>query len=183
MMDLLSRVYSLNWVSCGSRKPRRPAGSTQKGPLCASPIGRVTIVFTAWKERRTFGADNSPTLRSHKYEQVCHKGIFVTGNGAWQSLAPCRAQGASAPGKKKRLPYSHLPPRWKGISETPRLPARGPGPDERFCRRIRPADDVFGTHNDRQQQDLYRRKFGAWSNRPPNAIVAISVGTGPIAVG
>jgi hypothetical protein len=61
---------------CGSRKPRRPAGSTQKGPLSASPIERVTIRFTAWKKRRTFGADNSPTLRSHDYEQVCHNGIF-----------------------------------------------------------------------------------------------------------
>ena len=30
---------------CGSRKPRRPAGSTQKGPLSASPFERVTIVL------------------------------------------------------------------------------------------------------------------------------------------
>ena len=31
--------------ACGSRKPRRPVGSTQKGPLSASPIERVTIVL------------------------------------------------------------------------------------------------------------------------------------------
>jgi putative transposase len=42
---------------CGSRKPRRPAGSTQKEPLSASPIKRVTITFTARKERRPFGTD------------------------------------------------------------------------------------------------------------------------------
>jgi hypothetical protein len=66
---------------CGSRKPRRPAGSTQKGPLSASPIERVTILFTVWKERRTFGDDKSPTLWSHEYEQVCRNGIFVTDTG------------------------------------------------------------------------------------------------------
>jgi hypothetical protein len=55
-------------LACGSRKPRRPVGSTQKGPLSASPIERVPIIFTAWTERRSFGADNSSTRRSHGYE-------------------------------------------------------------------------------------------------------------------
>jgi hypothetical protein len=59
----------------------------QKGPLSASPIERVTIIFTAWKERRTFGADNSPTLRSHEYEQVCHNGIFGMDKGCAGGLA------------------------------------------------------------------------------------------------
>jgi hypothetical protein len=68
-------------LTCGSRKPRRPAGSTQKGPLSASPIKRVTITFTAWKERRTFSAANSPTLTSHEHEQVCHNGIFGMDSG------------------------------------------------------------------------------------------------------
>jgi hypothetical protein len=41
-----------------------------------SPIERATIRFTAWNEPRTFAAANSPTLRSHEYEQVCHNGVF-----------------------------------------------------------------------------------------------------------
>jgi hypothetical protein len=55
--------------------------------LSASPIERVTILFTAWKERRTFGADNSPTLRSHEYEQVRRNGIFVTDTGCAADLS------------------------------------------------------------------------------------------------
>jgi hypothetical protein len=45
--------------------------------LIASPIERDTILFAAWKERRTFGADNSLTLRSRECEQVCHNVISV----------------------------------------------------------------------------------------------------------
>jgi hypothetical protein len=52
----------------------------KKGSLSASHIERVTIIFTAWKERRTFGADNSPTQRLHEYAQVCHMGIFGRDN-------------------------------------------------------------------------------------------------------
>jgi hypothetical protein len=67
--------------ACGSRELRRPAGSTQKGPWSASPIERITTIFTAWKERQTFDADNSPTPRSHENEQVCHNGLFGMDKG------------------------------------------------------------------------------------------------------
>jgi hypothetical protein len=59
----------------------------------------------------------------HRYTRVAK-----AGTGAWQSLASCQAQRASAPGMKKRLPDSHLLARWKAISdpasagETPSAP-------------------------------------------------------------
>ena len=45
---------NLRGQPCGSRKPRRPAGSTRKGPLSASPIERVPIVL----RNRLEGAPN-----------------------------------------------------------------------------------------------------------------------------
>jgi serine/threonine-protein kinase len=43
--DRHTRTGGILGTPCGSRKPRRPAGSTQKGPLSASPIELVTIVL------------------------------------------------------------------------------------------------------------------------------------------
>jgi hypothetical protein len=70
--------------------------------------------------------------------------VAWAGKGAWQSLAQFRTQGASAPGKKaSHIPIYHP---YNTRSPTPRLSERRPSIDERYCRRIRPADDVFGTH-------------------------------------
>jgi len=39
------QVVSIDGKTCGYREPRRPTGSTQKGPWSARPIERVTIVL------------------------------------------------------------------------------------------------------------------------------------------
>ncbi len=55
------------WIDAKSAVERQPYGTRHD-----------CINDTAWKERRTFGADNSPTRKSHKYEPVCRLGIFGT---------------------------------------------------------------------------------------------------------
>jgi hypothetical protein len=49
--------------------------------------------------------------------------------------------------QEKPLPYSHLPPIRNAISDPASAGETPPKAAHRFCRRIRPADDVFGTHN------------------------------------
>jgi hypothetical protein len=64
-----------------------PARSLSDWLTCTCPYrkchcGRLAntraIFVLANCQRRKFGADNSPTRKSHKYEQVCHNGIFGT---------------------------------------------------------------------------------------------------------
>jgi hypothetical protein len=49
--------------------------------------------------------------------------------------------------QEKPLPYSHLPPIRNAISDPASAGETPPKAAHRFCRRIRPADDVFGTHS------------------------------------
>jgi hypothetical protein len=50
--------------------------------------------------------------------------------------------------EEEKTPQILLFTTYKESAQRPNFCRRdAPGPDERFCRRIRPADDVFGTHS------------------------------------